>query len=160
MEEKKVAIIGGGISGLLACKHLLEKGFKPLVFEAKSTIGGVWSQTLRSTKLQTPKSYYQFTDFPWPSSVKETFPHNIQVMQYLTAYASHFNLLPYFKFNSNVLSIDHDDYHNDLDDDHDVWVVWGDNGGSLHDNHAKKWKVRVEDLSCHHPTKPAEVTFS
>ncbi|KAI5315227.1 hypothetical protein L3X38_044403 [Prunus dulcis] len=41
---KQVAIIGAGISGLLACK------------------------------IQSPKDYYQFSDFPWPSSVTEGFP--------------------------------------------------------------------------------------
>ncbi|XP_024931013.3 probable flavin-containing monooxygenase 1 isoform X2 [Ziziphus jujuba] len=77
MEKRKIAIIGAGISGLVACRHTMEKGFSPIVLEAKSGIGGVWSKTIESTKLQTPKSFFQFSDFAWPPSVTETFPdHN------------------------------------------------------------------------------------
>ncbi|GAB2253000.1 hypothetical protein Droror1_Dr00005847 [Drosera rotundifolia] len=104
---KKIGIIGAGISGLLACKFALEKGFEPVVFEAGSQIGGVWAKTLATTELQTPKSVYQFTDFPWPSSVSEDFPTSKQVIDYVKAYADHFDLIRHIKFNSKVVSIDH-----------------------------------------------------
>ncbi|KAJ8421242.1 hypothetical protein Cgig2_028192 [Carnegiea gigantea] len=129
--EKQVGIIGAGIGGLIACKHLLEKGIKPVVFEARSEIGGVWcSQTLGSTKLQTPKNYYQFSDFPWPSSIKENFPHHTQVLNHILAFAHHFNLLSYIKLNTKVVGID------------DVCVDGGPKDS------AWKWNVFLQD-SCH-----------
>nr|GFB27449.1 probable flavin-containing monooxygenase 1 [Tanacetum cinerariifolium] len=40
MEKKQIAIIGAGIAGLVACKYCISKGFKPIVFEFESRIGG------------------------------------------------------------------------------------------------------------------------
>ncbi|KAL9264736.1 putative flavin-containing monooxygenase 1 [Drosera capensis] len=104
---KKIGIIGAGISGLLACKYALEKRFEPVVFEAGSEAGGVWTKTVATTKLQTPKSVYQFTDFPWPSSVSEDFPTSKKVFDYIKAYADHFDLIRHIKFHSKVVSIDY-----------------------------------------------------
>jgi hypothetical protein len=38
--SKKVAIIGGGLSGLAAAKYLADAGHKPLVLEARDVLGG------------------------------------------------------------------------------------------------------------------------
>lgn len=138
--ERKIAIIGAGVSGLLACKYTLENGFKPIVFEARSGIGGVWSQTIESTKLQTPKSFYQFSDFAWPNSVTETFPDHNKVMEYLQAYAAHFNLFPSIKFDTKVTCIDR---LVPSDEDEHSWDLWGGTGKPF--SSSGKWNVTVQE---------------
>ena len=39
-DKKKVAIIGGGLSGLAAAKYLVDAGHEPLVLEARDVLGG------------------------------------------------------------------------------------------------------------------------
>ncbi|XP_004290049.1 PREDICTED: probable flavin-containing monooxygenase 1-like [Fragaria vesca subsp. vesca] len=137
---KKVAIIGAGISGLLACKYTLSKGFQPIVFEASSSIGGVWTETIESTKLQTPKALYEFSDFPWPSSVTEDFPNQHQVMDYIQSYAQHFDLLKHIKFNTKVCGLE---FEGPSEDELQSWSLWGGTGEPF--NTKGKWKVTVED---------------
>lgn len=71
--EKRVAIIGAGISSLLACKYALSKGFESVVFKSQDQVGGLCTQTIESTRLQNAKDYVQFFDFPWPDSVIDVF---------------------------------------------------------------------------------------
>ncbi|GJU47264.1 probable flavin-containing monooxygenase 1 [Tanacetum coccineum] len=148
--EKQVAIVGAGISGLLACKHLMEKGFRPVVFESRGSIGGVWAhQTIESTKLQTPKDYYQFSDWPWARSVTEAFPDHNQVLEYINSYADYFDLAPMIKFNHKVVAID---YSRPLDNyEISQWDEWSGNG---------KWKMLVQNtLYPLEPPKVYEVDF-
>ncbi|KAI5057234.1 hypothetical protein GOP47_0027249 [Adiantum capillus-veneris] len=63
---REVGIIGAGMTGLCACKHLLQHGFKPTVLEARDCVGGIWRYTCSITKLQTSRDGYQFSDFLWP----------------------------------------------------------------------------------------------
>ncbi|KAL0324871.1 UNVERIFIED_CONTAM: putative flavin-containing monooxygenase 1 [Sesamum radiatum] len=140
-DERRIAIVGAGISGLLACKHAIEKGFKPVIFEARNNIGGVWSNTIHSTKLQSPKDYFQFSDFPWPESVPETFPDHNQVLDYITSYVRRFDLFPHINFNSKVVGITYVS-----SEDTSCWSMWGGSGEPFSAN--GKWDVVVQDALC------------
>ncbi|KAL6010518.1 hypothetical protein ACLOJK_000952 [Asimina triloba] len=102
--DSRVAIIGAGISGLAAAKQLA--AHKPVVFEASSSIGGVWTHcAYRSTRLQTPRRDYEFSDFPWPDRDNHTFPTYLEIQEYLYAYATHFDVLKYIRFDSKVVEL-------------------------------------------------------
>ncbi|KAK0583483.1 hypothetical protein LWI29_037447 [Acer saccharum] len=143
MEKKQIGIIGAGISGLIACKYMLSKGYDPIVFEARSSVGGVWIKTVETTKLQTPKPLYQFSDFPWPSSVTEDFPTQHQVFDYIQSYAQHFDLLKHIRFNTKVVGIEYDQGLSDEDLQYSR-SSWNGNGQPFRDDQ-RKWKVSVED---------------
>ncbi|KAD4180524.1 hypothetical protein E3N88_29115 [Mikania micrantha] len=107
----KIGIIGGGISGLAAAKQLAQ--YNPVVLEATDSIGGVWKHcSFRTTKLQTPRCDYEFSDFPWPLRDNSSFPSYTEILDYLNSYATHFDLFKFIRFNSRVteirLAIDHD----------------------------------------------------
>lgn len=139
MEEKRVGIIGGGISGLLACKYTLEKGLIPIVFEASNAIGGVWTQTIESTRLQSPKRTFEFTDFPWPKSVRGRYPHNKEVLKYVEDYAKHFGLMGYIQLNTKVIGIN---YVGVSGYDMDSWEFWSGNGNAF--GSEGKWQILVQ----------------
>ncbi|CAI8584742.1 unnamed protein product [Vicia faba] len=138
--EKRVAIIGTGISGLLACKYVVQLGYNPIVYEADEGIGGVWRHTIGSTKLQNSKQTYQFSDFPWDSSVKEDRPDNKQVLDYLNSYAQHFSIVPYIRFNSKVIDID---YVGESNEEMKSWELWSGNGIPF--GSKGKWHITVQD---------------
>ena len=93
------------MSGLVATKYLLNLNMDPIVFELKQGIGGVWRETFASTRLQTPRHEYEFSDFPWPNHVTHKHPTHSEVMDYFQSYAMHFGLLDHIHFNSKVVEI-------------------------------------------------------
>ncbi|XP_047308855.1 probable flavin-containing monooxygenase 1 [Impatiens glandulifera] len=100
----KIAIIGGGISGVAAAKQL--RKHEPVVLEATDSLGGVWKHcTFRTTKLQTPRCDYEFSDFPWPERDNSNFPSHLEIIDYIYSYATHFDVLKFVQFNSKVVQI-------------------------------------------------------
>lgn len=137
--ENRIAIVGAGYSGLLACKYAVAKGFHPIVFEAQGCVGGVWNHTIESTKLQNDKEGFQFSDFPWPPSVQEIYPHDTQVLEYIQSYARHFGLMSYIKFNSKVIGIDFVDVPGE---EMQAWDMWGGTGKPF--GSKGKWNIKVQ----------------
>ncbi|KAK6128207.1 hypothetical protein DH2020_038051 [Rehmannia glutinosa] len=100
--ENEIGIIGGGISGLLACKYTLSKRFNPIVFESRN----------------------KFSDFPWPLSVAQDFPTQKQVLKYIQSYAHNHDLLKYVKLDSRVVSLSYDE-NGPSEEEMQKWTLWG-----------------------------------
>ncbi|KAM0922414.1 hypothetical protein ACQ4PT_006187 [Festuca glaucescens] len=145
MEKKRVAIVGAGVSGLAACKHLLERGCRPVVFEADTVLGGMWAHTPECTTLQTPRPMYQYSDFPWPDSVTEVFPGHRQVMDYLGAYARHFGVLDCVRFGHRVLGME---YVGVGEETVAAWEEWGGSGGAFGSGDGE-WRLEVANADGH-----------
>ncbi|XP_072723767.1 flavin-containing monooxygenase 5-like isoform X2 [Ciconia boyciana] len=104
---KKVAIIGGGSSGLCAIKACLQEGLEPVCFERTGDIGGLWrfeerpeegrASIYRSVIINTSKEMMCFSDFPIPSDFPN-YMHNSKIMEYFRMYARRFDLLRHIRF--------------------------------------------------------------
>ncbi|XP_050220002.1 probable flavin-containing monooxygenase 1 [Mercurialis annua] len=100
----KIGIIGAGVSGLAMLKQLAHHN--PLVFEASDSVGGVWKTcSYNSTKLQSSRTDYEFTDFLWPNRDDPNFPSYLEILDYLRSYAECFDLMKYIRFNSKVVEL-------------------------------------------------------
>ncbi|KAM7106886.1 flavin-containing monooxygenase 5-like isoform 2-T3 [Ciconia maguari] len=111
---KKVAIIGGGSSGLCAIKACLQEGLEPVCFERTGDIGGLWrfeehpeegrASIYRSVIINTSKEMMCFSDFPIPSDFPN-YMHNSKIMEYFRMYARRFDLLRHIRFMTSVCRV-------------------------------------------------------
>lgn len=149
----KIGIIGAGISGIAAAKQL--SSHSPVVFEATDSIGGVWKHcSYNSTKLQTPRCDFEFSDYPWSERDNANFPSHVEVLDYLHGYATHFDLLKFVKFGSRVVEIRYvgDDSTTQLSENSKSGEY-----GNLLTGHPV-WEVGVQ--SSNNPNSTIQVVFS
>ncbi|XP_020189185.1 probable flavin-containing monooxygenase 1 [Aegilops tauschii subsp. strangulata] len=138
--RKRVAIVGAGASGLAACKHALERGLQPVVFESSDAIGGVWARALASTRLQTPRTLYEFSDFPWPPEVAQVFPDHAQATAYLRSYAARFGVLERVRFGCRVTAME---YAGVREEEVLAWDRWAGDGSAYGDGRGQ-WRLTVQ----------------
>lgn len=104
-----VAIVGGGVAGIISLKHAIEQNLNPTLFECNNELGGVWSTKYGKTwnVMNTNVSQYsvQFSDYYWDIK-KPTLVHNKDVIEYLNNYIAHFNLNKYTKLSTKVIDIE------------------------------------------------------
>ena len=110
---KTIAIIGGGVSGMVQAKWLLHSklGCRILLFESRSDFGGVWdisghNGVMDCTVCNVSKYLMELTDLPWPDGTID-FPHHSHVLKYIKAYAHKFivNSSVECYFDSQVVSV-------------------------------------------------------
>uniref|UniRef100_A0A452J7F0 Flavin-containing monooxygenase n=1 Tax=Gopherus agassizii TaxID=38772 RepID=A0A452J7F0_9SAUR len=114
MAKKKIAVIGGGSSGLCTIKCCLDDGLEPTCFERSEDIGGLWrfkknpeegrASIYKSVIINTSKEMMCFSDFPIPDEFPN-YMHNSKIMEYFRMYADHFDLLKYIRFKTTVVSV-------------------------------------------------------
>ncbi|PKA66399.1 putative flavin-containing monooxygenase 1 [Apostasia shenzhenica] len=141
MGAKRVCVVGAGVSGLAACKYLVGRGFRPVVFEANGAVGGIWTQTPASTRLQSARWDYQFSDFPWPETVAEVCPGHRQVLGYIKAYARRFDLLRHVRFGEKVVSME---FVGADEEEMESWEDWAGSGEAFGGCQRGAWHVAVE----------------
>lgn len=108
----KVAVIGGGWSGLYALKYALEAGFDATLYERTDHIGGVWQYreyeqggVWKSAHATSSKTYLHASDFPMPDNYP-LFPHHSEVLTFLHKYIEHFELWPHIRLNHTVQQVE------------------------------------------------------
>jgi hypothetical protein len=75
---KKIAIIGGGISGISNAIHLIKCGYEVTIFEKSGSLGGIWTNGIANKKshLQTPSFLYYFS---WKVKWKNRYPFTDEI---------------------------------------------------------------------------------
>ena len=112
---RTVAIIGGGISGLICIKCCLDGGLVPICYEMTNDIGGLWNydanavdgkaSVMRSTVINTSKEFMAFSDYPAPLEYPN-YMHNSKLLEYFRMYSSNFNLLEHVRFRRRVTRVE------------------------------------------------------
>lgn len=111
---KKVAIVGGGCSGIYALKTTLEDGHVATLFEASNHIGGLWKHHATeygtvwdNVHATSSKTFLHPSDFPFPDDVP-VFPHHTHVFEHLERYVAHFRLDPHICLSHKIINASYD----------------------------------------------------
>lgn len=131
----RVCIIGAGISGITAAKHLIQVGLTNFViYEKTDQIGGNWvfslkpsqSSVFETTHIISSKTMSQFADYPMPADYPD-YPSHKQMLAYFQNYTRDFGIEPYIRFNTEVT-------HAEKQPD-DTWkITLGDGSSEMFDH--------------------------
>src|SRR5688572_20434415 len=102
MWRDKHAIIGAGFCGLGVAAAFQREGIPIDIFEAADDLGGNWYHGVyESVHIISSRKTTEFAEFPMPEDWPD-FPSAAQMLEYLRAYAAHFDLRRHIAFNTRV----------------------------------------------------------
>jgi Flavin-binding monooxygenase-like len=110
-QTKKIAIIGGGPTGIGVGRELIDAGYEFDLYEAEADFGGVWNSSAacgrayRSLHLISPKFNTQVPDFPMPDDYP-VYPNHKQMLSYIRSFAREFGLYERAQFNAPVARLE------------------------------------------------------
>lgn len=112
MQQRRVAVIGTGPSGITALKNLLDEGIEAIAFDKNQDVGGNWifseteshSSVFETTHIISSKSLSQYEDFTFDDFDPNVadYPSHDELRRYFQAYARHFDLYPHIRFSTIV----------------------------------------------------------
>ncbi|MFA8450200.1 MAG: flavin-containing monooxygenase [Bacteroidales bacterium] len=110
--SKQIAIIGGGASGLMAAKNLIDLNLSPVIFEKNTFTGGVWANKAdpksspghEELMTNISKRNMSISDYPFPDDT-EHFPYWRKVCNYIESYKDHFNLEKVIKYGHTITDL-------------------------------------------------------
>jgi putative flavoprotein involved in K+ transport len=101
-----VIVIGGSQAGLAVGYHLAQRGLTFVILDGGTEIGHVWRSRWDSLTLFTPAQYSGLPGMAFPLP-KDTYPSKDDVVSYLQAYVSAFDLP--VRLNAEVTSLNQRD---------------------------------------------------
>src|SRR5688572_6587247 len=101
----RVAIIGAGMSGIVAAHRLGQAGIDHVVLEKDPDVGGTWFEnTYPGCRVDVPNHFYSYSfaqTGEWPSF----FSTQAALLDYFRACADAFGIRPHIRFDTEVVAI-------------------------------------------------------
>ncbi|MED6184187.1 hypothetical protein PIB30_045075 [Stylosanthes scabra] len=127
----KVAVIGAGVSGLVAARELKREHHNVVVFEKNTRVGGTWvytpetdsdplsldpnrsivrSSLYPSLRTNLPRQLMEFLDYPFRQNDgrvdPRTFPCHEEVLRFLEEFADEFGINELTRFGTEVVKVE------------------------------------------------------
>ncbi len=106
-KARRVAIVGGGPSGIVTARYLISQGLEPTLFEQSEDIGGQWnwrsphSGVWPAMRTNTSRVMTQFSDLRHEPGTA-VYPTNQEIHAYLHRYARAFGVMEHVRLNTCV----------------------------------------------------------
>ncbi|HWL88217.1 MAG TPA: NAD(P)/FAD-dependent oxidoreductase, partial [Polyangiaceae bacterium] len=100
----RVAIVGGGFSGLGVAMRLLQQGIRDFViFEKAAQLGGTWREnTYPGCACDVPSHLYSYSFAP-KTNWSRVFAEQPEIQAYLLEVAERHGLMPYVRLETEVV---------------------------------------------------------